>query len=155
MPVPKKDPTATNFSNWLTNNGSSIDTKAAASDLMKRGLVGADQIMYDNPNTNSPTSIKNSQADWKPAAIQEILYNIRRLGLKTPEEINANKGVLTSGKYKDAINNPSFANIHPNFWSTITNSIVPQQYAKESSDRLSAFNTPSTQKNKLISALNK
>src|SRR5450631_4290842 len=124
MPVSNQQ--ISNFSNWTGTGGNVVDTKIAAQDLKKRGLVGADQIVDTVPNVNDPNSIKNSQADWKPAAIQQILSNTRRLNLRTPESIEANKNVLVSNpKWRDAINNQSFQNVHPNFWSVIKNSIVP------------------------------
>src|ERR1700688_4409652 len=110
------------FGNWT----GSTDTKVMAADLMKRGLTGADQILYDQPNTNDANSIRNSQGDWKLAAIQNILANAHKLGIRTPEAVMANKDVLIgNSKWKDAINNPAFKNIHPNFWGTITDSILP------------------------------
>lgn len=123
------------FGNWTGQS----DTKFMAADLMKRGLVGADKLLLDNPNPNDRNSIINSQSDWKPNAIMEILSNARKLNLRTPEEINANRNVLmTTPKYRDAINNPSFTQIHKNFWDIITHSILPEQYAKEEAQKVVA-----------------
>jgi len=122
------DDESTEFADWTGTKG---DTKAAAKDLMKRGLIGADQILNATVDTNDASSIKNSQADWKPAAIQEILANAKKLNLRKPEEINANKDVLVSNpRFRDAINNPAFNQIHKNFWDVITNSILPEQWDK-------------------------
>lgn len=132
IPNPEKpkdpDDELTTFADWTGSKG---DTKVIAKDLMKRGLIGAEQIFNAGVDIKDASSIKNSQADWKPAAIQQILANARRLNLRKPEEILANKDVLISNpRFKDAINNPYFKQIHPNFWNIITDSILPEQYAK-------------------------
>lgn len=115
------------FSDWTGTNG---DTKAMAKDLMNRGLVGADQIYYDQPDTSTKNGIINSQGDWKVAAIQQILANARRLNIRTPESVMANKDVLIGNpRFRDAINNPVFQSIHPNWWQIITNSILPERWA--------------------------
>lgn len=116
------------FGNWTGQT----DTKVMAQDLFKRGLIGADQLVSDNPNTSSGDAIRNAQSDWKVAAVQDILANARKFNLKKPEEIMANKNALISNPaWRDAINNTSFNTLHPNFWSVITHSILPEQYAKE------------------------
>ena len=115
------------FGNWT----GSTDPKVMAADLMKRGLVGANQLLYDNPDVSSKSGIINSQSNWKQAAMQNILANAKKFNLRTPEEINANRDALVgNAKWADAINNPSFKQIHPNWWQTITDSILPEQYAK-------------------------
>lgn len=113
------------FGNWLDT----ADTKIMAKDLMDRGLIGADQIYFDNPNPNDPNSIRNTQGDWKLAAIRQILANAKKFNLRSPEAINANREVLIGNKkWADAIDNPYFNYIHPNFWSVITDSILPQRW---------------------------
>lgn len=116
------------FGNW-TGQG---DTKAMAEDLGKRGLVGADQLLFENQDTSSADAIKNkNQSDWKVAMIQNVLTNAKKFGIRTPEALLANKNVLIGNpKWVDAVNNPAFNNIHPNFWSVITKSILPEQWAK-------------------------
>lgn len=123
------------FGNWTDQ----ADPKVMALDLKRRGLIGADQLIEDKPNVNDPNSIRNSQSDWKTAAIQQILSNAKKFNLRTPEEINANRDVLVGNKnWASAINNQSFQAIHPNFWSVITHSILPDQYAKENAANLIA-----------------
>jgi len=116
------------FGNWT----GSLDTKINASDLMKRGLIGADQLVNENQDISTPDAIKNkNQSDWKIAAMQQILANAKKFNLRTPEEVNANRNVLIGNpKWVEAINNPYFNNIHPNWWKTITDSILPEQWAK-------------------------
>lgn len=132
-------PTSPNerFGNWT----GSTDTKLIAADLMKRGFIGANQLLYDNPNPNDPNSVRNSQGDWKIAAMQKILSRARELNIRNPEAINANKAALMSTinpQYKDAINSQDFQTIHPNFWSVISHSIIPEQYAKEDASKMIA-----------------
>lgn len=127
------------FGNWTGQD----DTRVMAQDLMKRGLIGADQLLSSNPNPNDPNSIRNAQGDWKVNAIQSILAKARELNLRKPEEVNANRNVLMgklNSQYRDAINSQSFNTIHPNFWSVITNSLLPDQYAKEDAQKMVAKN---------------
>lgn len=128
MPIPTLDQDAlSRFSNWTGQT----DTKVMAHDLMKRGLVGADQLYFDSVDTTSPNSIRKSQSDWKVAAIQNILMNAKKLNLRKPEEIMANRHILIDNPtWKEGINNPAFKQVHPNFWQVISNSILPEQYAK-------------------------
>lgn len=122
-----KKPPPNKFGDWA----GSQDTKVIGKKLMDLGLTGADQIYYDNPNVSTRNGVINSQGDWKPAAISQILENAQRLGIRTPEELMANKDVLIGNpKFRDAINNPVFNNLHPNFWQVIGQKILPQQWAK-------------------------
>lgn len=116
------------FGNWTGGT----DTKIKAKDLMRRGLIGADQMFNeDQSNLKSGSQIRNAQSDWKIAAIQNILSNAKKFGITKPEEVLANKNVLIGNeRWVDAINNQSFKNIHPNFWNIITDSLLPEQYAK-------------------------
>lgn len=117
------------FGNWTGQT----DTKVMAKDLSKRGLIGADQLLADNPNMNDKDSIRNSQSDWKPAAIALIVANARKYNLRKPEELSANRELLLNSldpRIKDAIKNPYFTQIHPNFWNVLDKSIIPQQWAK-------------------------
>lgn len=124
------------FGNWTDQT----DTKMMAKDLNNRGLVGADKMMDDNVNTSSSDGIRNANSDWKVSAIQNILSNARKLNLRTPEEVNANRDVLINNpKWRDAINNPVFSQNHPNFWNIITHSILPERYAKY--DKMEKDNT--------------
>ncbi len=136
-PIPISDEELERFSDWTGSKGS---TAVAAQDLLRRGLIGADQIRDAPVDITDAASIKNSQADWKPAAISQILMNARKLNLRKPEEIMANKDVLIGNpRFREAINHPSFGQIHPNFWQIISNSIIPEQYAK--SERLNQVAT--------------
>jgi len=127
-------PTSNDF-NW-GKEGDAIDSKAAANYLKQKGLVGADQIVEAQPNLADANSIRNNQGDWKVSAVQQILANAKKFNLRKPEEILANKNVLVGNpKWRDAINNPSFSVIHPNFWSTITDKILPEQYAKDDASK--------------------
>ena len=117
------------FGNWTGQT----DTKLMAHDLAKRGLMNADQLIMDNPNPNDPNSVRNSQGDWKPAAIEKIVANARKYNLRKPEEIMANKKVLMNSldpRIQEAINNPYFNQIHGNFWQVLSHSIIPEQWAK-------------------------
>lgn len=128
-PTPPTQQELDDFGNWTGQK----DTKIMAADLMKRGLKGADQLLLDNPNTSTTSGVINSQSDWKPAAISKIVSNARKYNLRTPEELNANRKVLMNSldpRIQDAINNPVFQQIHPNFWQVIDHSIIPQQWAK-------------------------
>lgn len=112
------------FGNWTGQT----DTKVMAKDLMDRGLVGANQLMADDPTTN-PTGISNSQSDWKQAAIQNILANAHKFNIRTPEAVLANQKLLIGNpKWEDAINNQYFKNIHPNFWEVVTHSLLPERW---------------------------
>ena len=115
------------FGNWTGQT----DTKLMAADLKKRNLQGAQQLIDDKVDTSSGDSIRKAQSDWKPNAIQEILGNIRKLNLRTPQAILANKNVLLTNKdWREAVNTDTFKNIHGNFWDVIANSIAPEQWAK-------------------------
>lgn len=129
---PKDPKAAEQFGNWAD----STDTKVMAQDLAKRGLTNADQLILDNPDQSDPNSIRNSQSDWKTAAIQKILSKAYEAGIKNPTAFLApeNRDYLLSGldpRIKDAIKDPYFQQIHPNFWSVLGESILPQQWAKE------------------------
>lgn len=113
--------------------GGSPDVHQQALYLVKKGMVGAGQIVGDRPNLSTREGIVNSQADWKPAAISAMLVRARQLGLQTPNEIAANKDVVMGAldpRIKSAITHPEFQNIHPNFWQTF-NSVLSDQYANE------------------------
>lgn len=128
-PVPATPQQLQDFGNWTGQD----DTKVMAKDLSDRGLIGANQLLLDNPNSKDTNSIVNSQSDWKPAAIAKIVANARKYNLRNPEELAANKKVLMNSldpRIQDAINDPNFAKIHPNFWDIINHSIIPQQWAK-------------------------
>ena len=126
-PTKKTPPPNTGFGDWA----GSQDTKVIAKKLMDLGMVGADQMYYDNPDVSNRSGIVNSQADWKPAVIAQILENAHRLNLRTPEAVMQNKDVLIGNpRFRDAINNPQFNNIHPNFWQVVTQKLLPLQWAK-------------------------
>lgn len=130
----KTTPSSNDFS--FGKIGDVLDTKIAAKYLQKKGLVGADQIKDAQPNTSDPNSIRTNQADWKISAIQHIVANAKRLGIKKREEVMANKEALTSTldpKYRDAMRNTSFSTIHPNFWEVIGDSIIPEESSKDTS----------------------
>lgn len=125
--TPKVGDDNTQFGNWTGDN----DTKSQVADLMKRGLIGASDMYQQQPDISNRNGIVNTATDWKPAAVSMILENAKRLNLRTPEAVMANKDTLIANpKWRDAINNPVFQQIHPNFWQVITRSILPQQWAK-------------------------
>lgn len=138
--IPKKQPKISDaevnrFANWADSE-STLDM---AKDLKKRGLEGADQLIDDTSKVNvkDASSIKNSQSDWKMAAIQHMLANAKRLNIRKPEEFDANLSALTSTlapQYKDALRNPSFSVTHPNFLPVVK-SILKDQYAKEDKNK--------------------
>ena len=122
-----KTPPPSKFGDWA----GSQDTKVIGKKLMDLGMTGADQIYYDNPDVSTRNGVINSQGDWKPAAISQILENAKRLNIRTPEAMMVNKDVLIGNpRFRDAINNPVFNNIHPNWWQIISQKILPQQWAK-------------------------
>jgi len=126
-PIKQNQDAAEKFSNWLDTT----DTKQMAADLSKRNLEGANQLVFENQDTSSPDAIKNkNQSDWKISAIQGMLQNAFKLGIKTPEAVTANWGVLTQGKYKDALNDPTFTNIHGNF-ADVFKQLLKDQWAKQ------------------------
>ena len=116
------------FGNWT----GSTDTKVNAADLSKRGLINADQLVNENQDVSSADAIKNkNQSDWKISALQNVLANAHKFGIRSPEALDANRNVLIGNKaWSDAMNNPQFTNIHPNFWS-VTKGILKDQWAKE------------------------
>jgi len=128
--VPLEQGASEKFANWTGQQ----NTKVMAQDLMKRGLVGANQLVYEDQDVSSTDSItKKNKSDWIPAAIQKILQNAYAKNLRTPTEIINNKTYLLGGLNKgvqDAINSDTFNNIYKNFWNVITDSILPEQYAK-------------------------
>lgn len=120
------------FGNWTNSK----DTKVAAKDLFDRGLVNGDQLVNENQDTSSSDAIKNkNQSDWKIAAAQRILQKAYDKNIRTPTAFlqPENRAYLLSGvdpRVKDAINDPTFNQIHPNWWQVLGNSILPQQWAK-------------------------
>lgn len=115
------------FANWT----GSTDTKVMAQDLMKKGLHGADQLLYDVVDTSSSDSVRNAQSDWKMGATLNVLKNALKLGISTPEEVDANKDVLIGNpRWAEAMNSVSFNNIHDNYWDIIKYVLLPEQYAK-------------------------
>jgi len=116
------------FGNWT----GSPNTKVNAEDLLRRGLVGADQLVNENQDTSSRDAIINkNQSDWKIAAMQNILSNAHKFGIRSPEALDANRNVLIgNSKWADAINNPQFAVVHPNWWQ-VTKGILKDQWDKE------------------------
>lgn len=131
MAPPAGNPTNQPPANFnFGNAGDAIDTKQAAQYLQRKGLIGADQIKESNPNINDPDSIRTNQADWKISAIQHIMANAKRLGIRTPEALDANMNVLTNTldpKYRAALKDPSFAVTHPNF-PQVLKSILKDQW---------------------------
>lgn len=135
-PIPSKTPSPLDnadqdeyqkFGNWLNDT----NTKNFAKDLMNRGLKGADQIYYDNPDTKTHNGVINAQSDWKINAIQQILANAKKYNIRTPEAANANRHLLIgNSRWSDAIDNPAFNDIHSNWWDVITKSILPEQWKK-------------------------
>lgn len=105
-----------NFGNY----GGTTDVKARASYLAKKGLIGASQLIMDNPDVSTREGLTNSQADWKTSAIGKMLTQARRLGIRNPTEVLHNKDAILGGldpRIKDAVVHPEFSRIHPNFWN--------------------------------------
>ncbi len=133
-PQPLNDEQLMSFGNFA----GSPDTKETAKYLMKKGLVGAEQLYTDHPDITKKEGIINSQSDWKPAAISHMLIRARQLGLKTPTEISANKEAIMGSmpdRLKQALSHPTFAQIHPNFWP-VFNDILKDRYDTESKPQL-------------------
>lgn len=128
-----KDPeNSKRFGNWADTT----DTKVMANDLAKRGLIGSDQLVLDQPNKADVNSVVNSQGDWVVSAIPKILIKAYEKGIRNPTVFLApeNRDYLLSGldpRIKDAIKNPVFLRNHPNFWNVLSDSVLPQQWAKE------------------------
>lgn len=133
--VPHTNPTPTTTNEQLMRFGNyagSNDTKAMALYLANKGLINASDIYNSTPNTTSAQGITSSQADWKPAKIQGMLMQARRLGV-TPQNIDANWDVVMGNdRYAAALKDKNFNVIHPNFKSIFKN-ILAEQYAKEKS----------------------
>ena len=117
------------FANWIPSG----DTRAMSADLLKRGLIGADSMVDRAGQVASNGAPQANESAWKTAAIAKMLMQARRVGMKTPLEINTNKEYLLSGlesKYKDAIKSEQFNKQHPNFWNVFSG-IYQDQLAKE------------------------
>lgn len=115
------------FGNWTgqTNN------RVMAKSLMDMGLLGADQLLFDQVDTSSADKIRNAQSDWELSATQNILRNAKKFGIRTPEQVEANKDILIgNAKWAEGINSDSFKNVHGNYWDIIKYKLLPQQYAK-------------------------
>ena len=125
--VPVNQDAAAKFGNWLGTQ----DSKLMSADLMKRNLTGADQLVFENQKIDTADNIKNkNQSDWKVAAIQNMLSQAFKVGIKTPEAVTANWDYLTQGKWKDALNDPTFAVVHPNF-PDVFKKLLADQWAKQ------------------------
>lgn len=114
--------------------GGTTDVHGKAAYLAKKGMIGASQLLSDHPDISTTKGIINAQSDWKTAAMETMLMKARQLGLKTPTEIAANRPALLGAlapRLKDAINHPTFSQIHPNWWDTF-NGVLKDQYANES-----------------------
>lgn len=133
---PKKNAIPSDISEKFGNWTGSEDTKINSQDLMNRGLLGANQLVFENQSTSTADDIKNkNQSDWKIAAIQKILQKAYQKGIKDPTVFlqPENRDYLLSGvdpKIKAAINDPVFNQVHPNFWQVLGNSILPEQWKK-------------------------
>jgi hypothetical protein len=117
----------------FANYGGTTDPKGKAAYLASKGLVGASQILTDHPDVSTEKGIINAQSNWKTSAIEAMLMQARKMGLKTPTQLSNNKAGLMSAidpRIKEALNHPAFNQIHPNFWETF-NGIVKDQYDNE------------------------
>lgn len=118
-----------NFGNY----GGTTDIKERASYLAKKGLIGASQLIMDNPDVSTKEGLTNSQADWKTSAMGQMLMQARKLGIRNTTEVLHNKDAILSSldpRIKDAIKHPTFNSIHPNWWQTF-NTVLADQYANE------------------------
>ena len=128
-PNPKADDRLMRFANYA----GSADTKAQASYLAKRGLLGVSDIIQARPNIASPSDIVSNQADWKPAKIGGMLMTARKLGV-TPQNIDANWDVVMGNdRYAEAMKHPNFTVLHGN-WKDVFKKLLEEQYAKEASE---------------------
>jgi len=128
----KKKPTEEEL-NKFGNFAGTTDTKDIAKYLMKKGLIGASQLYTDKPDVATKEGIVNSQSDWKPSAISHMLMQAKALGIKSPESVTANRTALMASmppRLKEALNDPTFTQIHPNFWN-VFGDILQDQYKKE------------------------
>lgn len=104
------------FANWIPSG----DSKEMSTDLAKRGLVNASQLIEEKqPKIITTENTRSIQSSWKTAAILNILQKARQIGIKDEKELLANKDILMQKEYKDAINNPTFKVIHPNWWDVV------------------------------------
>ncbi len=126
---PVKQDAAQKFGSWLGTGTN--DTKLAAKDLMNRNLMGADQLVFENQDTSNANAIRNmNQSDWKVAAIQNMLGQAYKAGIRTPEAVTANWPYLTQGKWSAALNDPTFSNIHKNF-PDVFKKLLADQWVKQ------------------------
>ena len=104
------------FVNWIPSK----DSKDLSTDLGKRGLINAAQLIEEKqPKIVTGQNSRAIQSSWKTAAILNILQKAREFGIKDQNELLANKDILMQKEYKDAINDPTFKVIHPNWWDVV------------------------------------
>lgn len=121
----------------FANYGGTTDIHGRASYLGKKGLIGASQLISDHPDLSKPNGLINAQSDWKTGAIGAMLMQARKLNLRTPAEVKANRGALLASlapRLKEAINHPVFNQIHPNWWETF-DQVLGDQYAAEKTSK--------------------
>ena len=145
---PEPTPTISKLSQDQLNKfgqfAGSGDTKEIAKYLMKKGLIGAEQLYTDHPDLSAKDGIINAQSDWKPSAISQMLIRARSLNLKTPTQVKANRAALVGAlpdRYAQAISHPAFSNIHKNFWETFDGILSERYQAEKQSTPLTSLAT--------------
>lgn len=123
----------------VNNFGVSGDVGAARASLLRSGMQG-----IPLPNSSQDWAAKaqgasvndkegltygalqqqsaefNKPSNWVPLQTAHIMKRARALGIRTPDQINANMDVLLQDTpYKEAVKHPDFKKIYPNFWDVI------------------------------------
>ncbi len=152
---PKKSPATTEQVNNFSVLGGTSDIKGQAVYLGKRGLIGTSNLLMDNhPLTTGEGSFDTksgvvnkkgllaAQSVWIPSAMSTMLGAARKMNLRTPTELKANREALLGSltpEYKEALNHPAFAQNYPNYWDTFNN-VISDQYSKETNPTVVASN---------------
>lgn len=138
---PKKKPTdadSVRFGNFTNEGTGAIDLGKASKYLTDKGLVGLGAVQPPAPIVNQYGVVNSqpmvkSQASSGSALVSGILQNAFKMGLRKPEEVEANKDVLInklSPELKELVNHWGFKTNYPNFWEVMKRNIIPEQWSK-------------------------
>lgn len=139
---PKKkvpsDSDSVRFGNFTNEGTGAIDLDKASKYLTDKGLTGMGAIQPPAPIVNkygvvNSQPIVKSQSASGASLVSGLLQNAFKMGLRKPEEIEANKEVLINKlppELKELVNNWGFKSNHPNFWEVMKRNILPEQWKK-------------------------